>query len=125
MDKLVIAFFVSRSGFSQLASQGSRGSKNIPMKGNSPGLLSRQKSGSGKSVERSLSSSPASSQSLLKLKKDAMTKNSGNDIYLFFTSTLLIPIFTCLAILSNLVSKDLALLLLTGLFTFFLFFRSY
>ncbi|XP_027904590.1 uncharacterized protein LOC114164211 isoform X2 [Vigna unguiculata] len=65
-----------QSGFSQLASQGSRGSKNIPMKGNSPGLLSRQKSGSGKSVERSLSSSPASSQSLLKLKKDAMTKNS-------------------------------------------------
>ncbi|XP_052731994.1 protein ESSENTIAL FOR POTEXVIRUS ACCUMULATION 1 isoform X2 [Vigna angularis] len=65
-----------QSGFSQLASQGSRGSKNIPMKGNSPGLSSRQKSGSGKPAERSLSSSPASSQSLLKLKKDAMTKNS-------------------------------------------------
>lgn len=94
MDKLTVIFIVSRSGFSQLASQGSWGSKNFPMKGNSPGLLSRQKSGSGKPAERSLSSSPASSQSLLKLKKDAMTKNSG-DIFLFSTLTLLIPIFTC------------------------------
>lgn len=115
MDKLIFIFFVSRSGFSQLASQGSRGSKNIPMKGNSPGLSSRQKSGSGKPAERSLSSSPASSQSLLKLKKDAMTKNSGNDICLFFTSTFSSPIFTCLAILSDLASIYLALLLLTGL----------
>ncbi|TKY75146.1 PERQ amino acid-rich with GYF domain-containing protein 2 [Spatholobus suberectus] len=65
-----------QSDFPQLASQGSWGSKSIPVKGNSPGSLSRQKSGSGKPTERSLSSSPASSQSLLKLKKDAMTKNS-------------------------------------------------
>ncbi|CAJ1973315.1 unnamed protein product [Sphenostylis stenocarpa] len=65
-----------QSCFSQIASQGSWVSKNVPMKGNSPGLLSRQKSGSGKPVERSLSLSPAFSQSLLKLKKDAMTKNS-------------------------------------------------
>lgn len=79
--------FVSRSGFPQLASQGSWGSKNVPMKGNSPGPLSRQKSESSKPIERSLSSSPASSQSLLKLKKDAMTKNSGKDILLIFIST--------------------------------------
>ncbi|KAJ1384943.1 GYF-like domain superfamily [Sesbania bispinosa] len=65
-----------QSDFPQLASQGSWGSKNVPVKGNSPGQLSRQKSGSSKPTERSLSSSPASSQSLLKLKKDAMTKNS-------------------------------------------------
>ncbi|KAK8465332.1 hypothetical protein PHAVU_009G057400 [Phaseolus vulgaris] len=65
-----------QSGFSQLASQGSWGSKNVTVKGNSPGLLSRQKSGSGKPAERSLWSTPAPSQSLLKLKKDAMTKNS-------------------------------------------------
>ncbi|KAL5144505.1 GYF domain-containing protein mpd2 [Glycine soja] len=65
-----------QSNFPQLARQGSWGSKSVPMKGNSPGSLSRQKSGSGKPTEQSLSSSPASSQSLLKLKKDAMTKNS-------------------------------------------------
>ncbi|XP_061370655.1 protein ESSENTIAL FOR POTEXVIRUS ACCUMULATION 1-like isoform X2 [Gastrolobium bilobum] len=65
-----------QSDFPQLASQGGWGSKNVPMKGNPPGSLSRQKSGSGKPIERSVSSSPASSQSLLKLKKDAMTKNS-------------------------------------------------
>ncbi|KAJ1419710.1 hypothetical protein SESBI_14843, partial [Sesbania bispinosa] len=64
-----------QSDFPQLASQGSWGSKNAPMKGNSPGLT-RQKSASGKPIERSLSSSPASSQSVLKLKKDAMTKHS-------------------------------------------------
>jgi len=84
MDNLTIIFFLSRSGFSQLASQGSWGSKNVTVKGNSPGLLSRQKSGSGKPAERSLWSTPAPSQSLLKLKKDAMTKNSGTDIFLFF-----------------------------------------
>ncbi|RDX71157.1 mpd2, partial [Mucuna pruriens] len=65
-----------QSDYPQLASQGSWGSKSVPMKGNSPGSLSRQKSGSGKPTERSLSSSPASSHSQLKLKKDAMTKNS-------------------------------------------------
>ncbi|KAE9603576.1 putative GYF-like domain-containing protein [Lupinus albus] len=60
----------------QLSSQGSWGSKNIPIKDNSVGQMNRQKSGSGKSTERSLSSSPASSQSFLKSKNDAMTKNS-------------------------------------------------
>ncbi|CAI8606429.1 unnamed protein product [Vicia faba] len=65
-----------QTAFPQLASQGSRGSKNIPLKGSSPGLLTRQKSASGKPTERPLSSSPASSQSVLKLKRDAMTKHS-------------------------------------------------
>lgn len=106
MTKLIqcfIMFFVSRSNFPQLARQGSWGSKSVPMNGNSPGSLSQQKSGSGKPTEQSLSSSPASSQSLLKLKKDAMTKNSGNDmLFIHFISTLLIPISSCLAILSNL-----------------------
>ncbi|XP_027369076.1 uncharacterized protein LOC113874950 isoform X2 [Abrus precatorius] len=64
-----------QSDFPQLVSQGSWGSKNVALKANSPGL-SRQKSVSGKPTERSLSSSPASSQSVLKLKKDAMTKHS-------------------------------------------------
>ena len=85
MIKLIrcfIMFFVSRSGFPQLASLGSWGSKSVPMNGNSPGSLSQQKSGSGKPTEQSLSSSPASSQKLLKLKKNAMTKNSGKDILL-------------------------------------------
>ncbi|CAK8568989.1 unnamed protein product [Lathyrus sativus] len=65
-----------QSNFHQLASQGSWGSKNVPMKGNSSGSLSHQKSGSSKPTERLLSSSPASSQSSQKLKKDAMTRNS-------------------------------------------------
>lgn len=74
--------FVSRSDFPQLASQGSWGSKNVPLKGNSLGLLTRQKSASGKPTERPISS-PASSQSALKLKKDAMTKQSGKKIHCF------------------------------------------
>lgn len=75
---------ISRSNFPQLASQGSWGSKNVPMKGNSSGSLSHQKSGSSKPTERLLSSSPVSSQSSLKLKKDVMTRNSGKDcLYLF------------------------------------------
>ncbi|XP_004499141.1 protein ESSENTIAL FOR POTEXVIRUS ACCUMULATION 1 isoform X2 [Cicer arietinum] len=65
-----------QSDFPQLASQGSWGSKNVPLKGNSPGFLTRQKSASGKPTERPLQSPPASSPSALKLKKDAMTKHS-------------------------------------------------
>ncbi|KAI4316808.1 hypothetical protein L6164_024751 [Bauhinia variegata] len=65
-----------QSDFPQLASQGSWGSKNVLAKGNSPGQLTRQKSASGRPTEKSVSSPPASSQSLLKLKKDAMTKHS-------------------------------------------------
>ncbi|KAE9600084.1 putative GYF-like domain-containing protein [Lupinus albus] len=65
-----------QSDFPQLSSQGSRGSKIVPLKGNSPASITRQKSVGGKPTEKSLSSSPASSQSLSKSKKDAMTKHS-------------------------------------------------
>ncbi|OIW03483.1 hypothetical protein TanjilG_14708 [Lupinus angustifolius] len=65
-----------QSDFPQLSSQGSRGSKIVPVKGNTPVSLTRQKSAGGKPTEQSLSSSPASSQSMSKLKKDAMTKHS-------------------------------------------------
>ncbi|KAL2318700.1 hypothetical protein Fmac_032576 [Flemingia macrophylla] len=65
-----------QSDFPQLASQGGWGTKNVTVKGNSPGLFTRQKSASGKPTERSIASSPATSQSVLKLKKDAMTRHS-------------------------------------------------
>lgn len=80
--------FESRSDFPQLASQGNWGSKSVPIKGNSPASLTRQKSVSGKPTEQRslLSSSPASSQSMLKLKKDAMTKHSGKQDILLFIS---------------------------------------
>ncbi|KAE9586168.1 hypothetical protein Lal_00010020 [Lupinus albus] len=64
-----------QSDFPQLASQGSRGSKNVPQKGNSLASLTRQKSASSKPTEQSLSSS-ASSPSMLKSKNDSMTKHS-------------------------------------------------
>ncbi|CAL0332670.1 unnamed protein product [Lupinus luteus] len=64
-----------QSDFPQLSSQGSRGSKNVPLKGNSLASLTRQKSPSSKPTEQSLSSS-ASSQSMLKSKNDTMTKHS-------------------------------------------------
>ncbi|KAI9113391.1 hypothetical protein K1719_015916 [Acacia pycnantha] len=65
-----------QSDFPQLASEGSLGSRKTPIKGSTPGPLSRQKSVGGKPAERSVSSSPASSVSLLKSKKDAITKHS-------------------------------------------------
>ncbi|CAL0322405.1 unnamed protein product [Lupinus luteus] len=65
-----------QSDFPQLSSQGSRGSKIVPLKGNSPASLTRQKSAGGKPTEQSLSSSLAASQSMSKSKKDAMTKHS-------------------------------------------------
>ncbi|XP_054797133.1 protein ESSENTIAL FOR POTEXVIRUS ACCUMULATION 1 [Prosopis cineraria] len=65
-----------QSDFPQLASEGSVGSRKTPIKSNSPGTLNRQKSISGKPAERSLPSSPASSVSSLKLRKDAVTKHS-------------------------------------------------
>ncbi|KAL1353723.1 protein ESSENTIAL FOR POTEXVIRUS ACCUMULATION 1-like isoform X1 [Arachis hypogaea] len=67
-----------QSDFPQLGSQGISGLKNTPVKGSSPASLSRQKSVSSKPTEQRslLSSSPASSQSLLKTKKDSMTKHS-------------------------------------------------
>ncbi|XP_016163200.1 uncharacterized protein LOC107605743 isoform X1 [Arachis ipaensis] len=66
-----------QSDFPQLG-QGNWGSKNVPIKGSSPASLTRQKSVSGKPNEQRslLSSSPASSQSMPKTKKDAMTKHS-------------------------------------------------
>ncbi|KAJ7958045.1 GYF domain-containing protein [Quillaja saponaria] len=65
-----------QSEFPQLTSHGSWGSRNAPVKGNSPGSLTRQKSTSGKTAERSHLSLSASSQSSVKLKRDAMTKHS-------------------------------------------------
>ncbi|MED6119086.1 hypothetical protein PIB30_008598 [Stylosanthes scabra] len=65
-----------QSDFPQLGSQGIWGSKNVPVKGSSP--ASCQKSVSSKPTEQRslLSLSPASSQSLLKTKNNAMTKHS-------------------------------------------------
>ncbi|KAM1021553.1 hypothetical protein ACFX15_041869 [Malus domestica] len=63
-----------QADFPHLASQGSQGVKNTPVKGTSAGSLGRQKSVGGKSNERLLSSSP--SQSSTKGKRDAMTKQS-------------------------------------------------
>ncbi|CBI19683.3 unnamed protein product, partial [Vitis vinifera] len=62
--------------FPHLASQGSWGTKNTPVKGSPGGSLSRQKSMGGRATEHSLSSSPASAQSSLKGKRDAMSKHS-------------------------------------------------
>lgn len=74
---MFVIFFTSRAGFPQLSGQGSWGMKSTPQKGTSAGSLSRQKSVGGKPSERLLSSSPASMQSSLKGKKDAMSKQSG------------------------------------------------
>ncbi|KDP38490.1 hypothetical protein JCGZ_04415 [Jatropha curcas] len=62
-----------QSEFPNLGSQGSWGAKNTPVKGTS---LSRQKSMGGRHAEHSLSSSPASVQSSLKGKRDAISKHS-------------------------------------------------
>ncbi|XAR61778.1 hypothetical protein NMG60_11016293 [Bertholletia excelsa] len=64
---------VKQSDFPTLGAQGSWGTKGTPVKGP---LLSRQKSVGGRPAERALSSSPASGQSSLKGKKDAMNKHS-------------------------------------------------
>ncbi|KAJ4836101.1 hypothetical protein Tsubulata_004202 [Turnera subulata] len=60
--------------FPQLASQGSRGTKNTPVKATP--TLGRQKSLVGRQPEYSLSSSPASAQSSVKGKRDAANKHS-------------------------------------------------
>ncbi|KAH9758670.1 protein ESSENTIAL FOR POTEXVIRUS ACCUMULATION 1 [Citrus sinensis] len=65
-----------QSDFPLLSNQGSWGTKNTPVKATSGGSLSRQKSMGGRTAERTLSSSPASAQSSLKGKKDALTKHS-------------------------------------------------
>ncbi|KAA8528636.1 hypothetical protein F0562_035991 [Nyssa sinensis] len=63
-----------QADFPNLANQGSWGTKNTPVKG-TPGL-SGQKSMGGRPAEHSLSSSPASTRSTLKGKKDVMNKYS-------------------------------------------------
>ncbi|KAM0967835.1 hypothetical protein ACFX2A_016567 [Malus domestica] len=63
-----------QADFPHLASQGSRGVKITPGKGTSAGSLGGQKSVGRKATERLLSSSP--SQSSMKGKRDAMTKQS-------------------------------------------------
>ncbi|MBA0676487.1 hypothetical protein Goari_017962, partial [Gossypium aridum] len=61
--------------FPHLANVGGWGTKSTPAKGTASGALSRQKS-SGRAIERTLSSSPASAQSFLKGKSDMLTKHS-------------------------------------------------
>ncbi|PPS05992.1 hypothetical protein GOBAR_AA14657 [Gossypium barbadense] len=61
--------------FPLLANVGGWGTKSTPAKGTANGALSRQKS-SGRAIERTLSSSPASAQSFLKGKSDMLTKHS-------------------------------------------------
>ncbi|KAK5845586.1 protein ESSENTIAL FOR POTEXVIRUS ACCUMULATION 1-like [Gossypium arboreum] len=61
--------------FPLLANVGGWGTKSTPAKGTASGALSRQKS-SGRAIERTLSSSPASAQSFLKGKSDMLTKHS-------------------------------------------------
>ncbi|PSS31349.1 PERQ amino acid-rich with GYF domain-containing protein [Actinidia chinensis var. chinensis] len=72
---------VKQSVFPNLASQGSFGTKNTPVKGTfRGGSLSQQKTTSGRHAERTLSSSPASAQFSLKGKMGSMTKHSeAND----------------------------------------------
>ncbi|KAL1534854.1 protein ESSENTIAL FOR POTEXVIRUS ACCUMULATION 1-like isoform X2 [Salvia divinorum] len=64
-----------QSGYPQLGTQGSWGSKTPPVKGNNGGQLNREKSIGGRPVEYSLSSAVSSTQSSLKGKKNA-SKNS-------------------------------------------------
>ncbi|GAV70277.1 GYF domain-containing protein [Cephalotus follicularis] len=65
-----------QSGFPHLTNQSSWGTKNTPIKSTSGGSLGRQKSLGGRAAERTLTSSPASAQSLLKGKRDTLTKHS-------------------------------------------------
>ncbi|KAI3440069.1 GYF domain-containing protein [Psidium guajava] len=62
--------------FPKLASQTSWGTKNTPVKGTPSGSFSRQKSVGVRPVEHILSSSPASGQTSLKGKREAMNKHS-------------------------------------------------
>ncbi|KAF8024337.1 hypothetical protein BT93_F1506 [Corymbia citriodora subsp. variegata] len=62
--------------FPKLASQTSWGTKNTPVKGTSSGSFSRQKSVGARPVEHTLLSSPASGQTSLKGKREAMNKHS-------------------------------------------------
>ncbi|KAI6688858.1 hypothetical protein NL676_025686 [Syzygium grande] len=62
--------------FPKLASQTSWGTKNTPIKGTPSVSFSRQKSVNVRPVEHTLSSSPASGQTSLKGKREAMNKRS-------------------------------------------------
>ncbi|XP_044474434.1 protein ESSENTIAL FOR POTEXVIRUS ACCUMULATION 1-like isoform X2 [Mangifera indica] len=62
--------------FPLLSNQGSWGTKNTPVKSALGGSLNRQKSVGSRTAERTLSSSPALSQSSLKGRKDSMAKYS-------------------------------------------------
>ncbi|GKV29891.1 hypothetical protein SLEP1_g38769 [Rubroshorea leprosula] len=65
----------TKADFPLLANASRWGAKNTPVKGTASASLSRQKSTSGRSVEHSLSSSPAP-QSSIKGKRDSSTKYS-------------------------------------------------
>ncbi|CAK7349285.1 unnamed protein product [Dovyalis caffra] len=65
-----------QSEFPHLASQGSWGTKNTPVKAAPVASLGRQKSVGGRPAEHSLSSSPAATQSSVKGKRDTMSKHS-------------------------------------------------
>ncbi|KAG6406422.1 hypothetical protein SASPL_134022 [Salvia splendens] len=65
-----------QSGYPQLGTQGSWGSKTTPVKGNAGGPLNREKSIGGRPAEYSLSSTASSTQSSMKGKKNASDKNS-------------------------------------------------
>lgn len=77
---ICVLFPVNRSDFPHLSNQGSWGTKSTPGKATLSGSLSRQKSVGGRTAERTFSSSPASAQSSLKGRKDALTKHSGKNI---------------------------------------------
>ncbi|XP_044510757.1 protein ESSENTIAL FOR POTEXVIRUS ACCUMULATION 1-like isoform X2 [Mangifera indica] len=62
--------------FPMLSNQGSWGNKNTPVKSTPGGSLIRQKSVGVRAAERTLSISPASTQSSLKERKDSMAKYS-------------------------------------------------
>ncbi|XP_042006493.1 protein ESSENTIAL FOR POTEXVIRUS ACCUMULATION 1-like isoform X1 [Salvia splendens] len=65
-----------QSGYPQLGTQGSWGSKTPPVKGNAGGPLNREKSIGGRPAEYSLSSTASFTRSSMKGKKNASNKNS-------------------------------------------------
>ena len=79
-EKLKLRFcylLLNRSEFPHLVSQGSWGTKNTHVKAAPVASLGRQKSVGGRPAEHSLSSSPATTQSSVKGKRDTMSKHSG------------------------------------------------
>ncbi|XP_042006490.1 protein ESSENTIAL FOR POTEXVIRUS ACCUMULATION 1-like isoform X1 [Salvia splendens] len=65
-----------QSGYPQLGTQGSWGSKTPPVKGNAGGPLNREKSIGARPAEYSFSSAASSTRSSMKGKKNASNKNS-------------------------------------------------